>query len=101
MQEAEPTAYGILHLLPWDFGRMTPGEYRAAIDGIEQHQRIEMRRTAWTVAQLINGINPQKDPVTVEDLLPERDDRNETNETPREAHERLKREFERRLGRKL
>ena len=104
MQEAEPTAYGILHLLPWDFGRMTPGEFRSAMDGFEQHQRAEMRRSAWIVANMINGINPQKDTViTVDDLLPDldRQNRNEPHESPREAHEKLKREFEQRLGRRL
>ena len=104
MQEAEPTAYGILHLLPWDFGRMTPGEFRSAMDGFEQHQRAEMRRSAWIVANLINGINPQKGArITVEDLLPEPKQQtpNEIQESPRESHERLKREFEKRLGRRL
>jgi len=82
---------------------MTPGEYRAAIDGIEQHQRMEMRRTAWTVAQLINGINPQKGKIiSVEDLLKEpKPSSDEQRESPREIFEKLKREFEKRLGRKL
>ena len=82
---------------------MTPGEFRSAMDGFEQHQRAEMRRSAWIVANLINGINPQKGKIiSVEDLLKEpKQGSAEQRESPRESFEKLKREFEQRLGRKL
>lgn len=65
-----PVAYGALMLKPWEFGRLTVGEFRALVQGYEW--REENRRIAWAqfVVPAINACSRNlKKPVTLETIL--------------------------------
>jgi len=64
-------AYGALALKPWEFGRLTPGEFQELVEGYlwrTQERQIEAARF---VAPIINACTSYdlKQPVTVEMLL--------------------------------
>jgi len=66
-----PIAYGALALKPWEFGRLTPGEFQELVEGYlwrTQERQIEAARF---VAPIINTCTSYelKRPVTVEMLL--------------------------------
>ena len=71
VKEMEPIAYGALALKPWEFGRLTPGEFRLLIEGYLW--RVEQRQTAAArlVAPIINtcASHELKRPVTVDMLM--------------------------------
>ncbi len=66
----EPIAYGALGLKPWEFGRLTIGEFLALAKGYEwrfEQQRIEF---ASFVVPIINSCAMNlKRPITAEALL--------------------------------
>lgn len=94
VRDAEPTAYGILRLLPWDFGRMTPGEFGAACRGKEQEQRAQYGLAAWAVANLINHALGPKKPIQPCDLMKSLDpDPKPMKRNLREDHERILKRF--------
>lgn len=45
----EPTAYGELGLLPWQFGRLTPREIRLRLEGWQRAEERHANRVIWMV----------------------------------------------------
>lgn len=83
-------AYGVLRLLPWEFGKLTPGEFHQALDGFEQGQKLRMRQMACLAAWLINGIGSPKRAIQISDLIkdgPKAEKRKQGN--LREEHDKL------------
>ncbi len=64
-------AYGPLGLKPWEFGRLTFGEFYELAEGYHWRTQQEQRMTAGFVASIINTCTSRdlKKPVTVELLL--------------------------------
>ena len=64
-------AYGPLGLKPWEFGRLTFGEFYELAEGYHWRIQQEQRMTAGFVASIINTCTSRdlKKPVTVELLL--------------------------------
>ena len=64
-------AYGPLGLKPWEFGRLTFGEFYELAQGYHWRIKEEQRMTAGFVASIINTCTSRdlKRPVTVEMLL--------------------------------
>ena len=64
-------AYGPLGLKPWDFGRLTFGEFYELAEGYHWRTRQEQIMTAGFVASIINTCTSRdlKKPVTVDMLL--------------------------------
>lgn len=67
----ESIAYGALALKPWEFGRLTPGELQAMIDGYLWRSEQKQIAAARFVAPIINTCTSHelKRPVTVEMLM--------------------------------
>ena len=68
---AAPVAYGPLELKPWEFGRLTFGEFYALAEGYHWRTRQEQTMAAGFVASIINTCTSRdlKKPVTVDMLL--------------------------------
>ena len=66
-----PVAYGPLGLKPWEFGRLTFGEFYELAEGYHWRTRQEQIMTAGFVASIINTCTSRdlKKPVTVDMLL--------------------------------
>lgn len=66
-----PVAYGPLGLKPWEFGRLTVGEFRAMVEGYNWRSEQRNIFAARFVAPVINGCHSVKlkRPVTVESML--------------------------------
>jgi len=66
-----PLAYGALQLKPWEFGRLTPGEFIALLEGYKWRMEQRQILLAQFVAPIINTCANRelKKPVTVEMLL--------------------------------
>lgn len=64
-------AYGPLGLKPWEFGRLTFGEFQQLADGYHWRTKQEQIATAGFVASIINTCTSRdlKKPVTVDMLL--------------------------------
>ena len=64
-------AYGPLGLKPWEFGRLSFGEFYELAQGYHWRIQQEQKRTAGFVASIINTCTSRelKKPVTVELLL--------------------------------
>ena len=64
-------AYGPLGLKPWEFGRLTVGEFYELAEGYHWRVQQEQKMTAGFVASIINTCTSRdlKKPVTVELLL--------------------------------
>ena len=64
-------AYGPLGLKPWEFGRLTFGEFYELAEGYHWRTQQEQKMTAGFVASIINTCTSRdlKKPVTVELLL--------------------------------
>ena len=64
-------AYGPLGLRPWEFGRLTFGEFAQLAEGQHWRMREEQRMSAAFVASIINTCTSRdlKKPVTVDMLL--------------------------------
>ena len=56
-------------LLPWQFWKMTPGEFEDYAEGWSWREENRKRDIAWQTANLMNVWLKDKDRVTVEDLL--------------------------------
>ncbi|MCX7934950.1 MAG: hypothetical protein N3A66_06795 [Planctomycetota bacterium] len=71
IEKAAPVAYGPLGLKPWEFGRLTFGEFYALAEGYHWRTRQEQVQTAGFVASIINTCTPRdlKKAVTVDMLL--------------------------------
>ena len=71
IRAAEPVAYGPLGLKPWEFGRLTVGEFAQLAEGYLWRIRQEQIFSAGVAASIINCCSPNKlkRPVTVEMLL--------------------------------
>ena len=41
-------------LKPWEFDRLTPGEFTDILEGFNTRQEMEYQRTAWLAANLMN-----------------------------------------------
>lgn len=70
IEEMEPIAYGALNLKPWEFGRLTVGEFLAMVKGHEW--RVEQQRihAASFVIPAINACSRNlKKPIKAEALL--------------------------------
>ena len=67
----EPMAYGALNLKPWEFGRLTPGEFVQLLNGYKWRMEQKQVLLAQFVAPIINTCTNRelKKPVTVEMLL--------------------------------
>jgi hypothetical protein len=67
----EPIVYGALALKPWEFGKLTPGELKAMIDGYMWRTEQRQIAVARFVAPIINTCTSHelKRPVTVEMLM--------------------------------
>ena len=67
----EPVAYGALALKPWEFGRLTFGEFQGLIDGYIWRTEQKQIANARLVAPIINTCTSHelKRPVTVEMLM--------------------------------
>ena len=68
---AAPVAYGPLGLKPWEFGRLTFGEFYELAEGYHWRTKQEQTAAAGFVASIINTCTSRdlKRPVTVEMLL--------------------------------
>ena len=66
-----PVAYGPLALKPWEFGRLSFGEFYELAEGYHWRTQQEQKMTAGFVASIINTCTSRdlKKPVTVELLL--------------------------------
>ena len=66
-----PVAYGPLALKPWEFGRLSFGEFYELAEGYHWRIQQEQRMTAGFVASIINTCTSRdlKQAVTVEMLL--------------------------------
>ena len=71
IERATPVAYGPLGLKPWEFGRLTFGEFYELAEGYHWRTRQEEKRIAGFVASIINTCTSRdlKKPVTVDLLL--------------------------------
>ena len=71
IEKAAPVAYGPLGLKPWEFGRLTFGEFYELAEGYHWRTRQEQIMTAGFVASIINTCTSRdlKKPVTVDMLL--------------------------------
>jgi len=81
-----------LGLKPWEFDRLTPGEFADILEGFNTRQEMEYQRTAWLAANLMNLHLKRK--ITPAKLLgkkPKRDTR--TKEEKRRELEAVKRLF--------
>ena len=67
----EPMAYGALNLKPWEFGRLTPGEFVQLLKGYKWRMEQKQVLLAQFAAPIINTCTNRelKKPVTVEMLL--------------------------------
>ena len=67
----EPMAYGALNLKPWEFGRLTPGEFLQLLNGYKWRMEQKQVLLAQFVATIIKKCTNRelKKPVTVEMLL--------------------------------
>lgn len=54
---------------PWEFWRLTPGEYSDMCEGYNLRAEREMERLAWHAANVINVHLRRKDRVTPKKLL--------------------------------
>ena len=71
IEKAAPVAYGPLGLKPWEFGRLTFGEFYELAEGYHWRTKQEQIMTAGFVASIINTCTSRdlKKPVTVDMLL--------------------------------
>lgn len=71
IEKAAPVAYGPLGLKPWEFGRLTFGEFYELAEGYHWRTKQEQIMTAGFVASIINTCTTRelKKPVTVDMLL--------------------------------
>ncbi len=47
-------AYGVLHLKPWEFASLTPGEFHQMAQGADERHEQQRWRDAWVVSHLMN-----------------------------------------------
>lgn len=71
IERAAPVAYGPLGLRPWEFGRLTFGEFYELAEGYHWRTKQEQIMAAGFVASIINTCTSRdlKKPVTVDMLL--------------------------------
>ena len=71
IERAAPVAYGPLGLRPWEFGRLTFGEFYELAEGYHWRTKQEQIMAAGFVASIINTCTSRdlKMPVTVDMLL--------------------------------
>lgn len=96
MAGAEPVAYGPLGLKPFEFYRLTPGEFFALVEGYGWRQEREEEKMAWAVAHIVNYSGRLKRPVTPRQLLGRREGSRQDMRTGKEKRlewEQLKRQF--------
>ena len=66
---AERTAYGVLHLLPEQFDKLTIGELEQLLDGWEERRKLRLREQFTAVANLMNIHLRRESQVSVEKLM--------------------------------
>lgn len=86
------TAFGLLGLKPWEFWRLTPGEFEEMVEGYNLRVEHEMHRLAWHAANIMNVHLKKK--VTPGKLLGKREPM--SMEERKAEFEKLKRLIERR-----
>ena len=88
---AAPVAYGPLGLKPWEFGRLTFGEFYALAEGYHWRTKQEQTMAAGFVASIINTCTSRdlKKPVTV-DMLLGREQKEKQSVTQAEAKAAIK-----------
>ena len=88
---AAPVAYGPLGLKPWEFGRLTFGEFYALAEGYHWRTKQEQTMAAGFVASIINTCTSRdlKKPVTV-DMLLGREQKEKPSVTQAEAKAAIK-----------
>ena len=88
---AAPVAYGPLELKPWQFGRLTFGEFYALAEGYHWRTKQEQTMAAGFVASIINTCTSRdlKKPVTV-DMLLGREQKEKQSVTQAEAKAAIK-----------
>ena len=67
--ELKKIAFGLLGLKPWEFWKLTPGEYLEMCEGYNLRVENEMRRLAWHAANIMNVHLKKRHRVTVDQLL--------------------------------
>ena len=81
---------------PWEFWRLTPGEYLDMCEGYNLRIEREMQRLAWQTAHLMNVHLRKRQRVTVDQLLGKK---KQMTQLEREAEfEKLKRIIAERKG---
>ena len=66
---AERMAYGVLHLLPEQFEKLTIGELEQLIDGWEERRKLRLREQFTMVANLMNIHLKRGSQVAVKSLM--------------------------------
>lgn len=51
---AEPAAYSLLRLMPWQLGDLAPAELAAMLKGAREAEERQMTLVAWQTAHLLN-----------------------------------------------
>jgi hypothetical protein len=62
-----------LGLKPWEFDRLTPGEFSDMLNGYKEKVEAEKFRCAWMVANLVNVHLDKSNKVSIDDLLGKKD----------------------------
>ena len=63
----------MLGLRPWEFDRLTPGEFSDMLQGYKEKVEAEIFRCAWMVANLVNVHLDRNNKVSIGDLLGEKE----------------------------
>ena len=69
MTSAEPAAYGLLGLLPWEFDRLTPQELTRLSRWAQWREDRQWELAAWMCANLMNASGNMKHAKQPSDLL--------------------------------
>lgn len=70
IEQMTPTAYGALELKPWEFGRLTVGEFNAMVEGYKWRTKEKRVFTARFVVPIINACARNlKRPIKLETFL--------------------------------
>lgn len=67
--DAEPYAYNVLGLMPWDFFRLTPREFRLLVEGHAKRKRKDLEREAAWVCVIANSGGRLKKTLRPTDLI--------------------------------
>ena len=82
-----------LGLAPWEAERFTFDELRRRTEALQQASKNHMEMVAWHACLMINLQLPKDKQLTVDDLLGRGDNAKPSDESPREALERVRREI--------